>query len=170
MKRYIQGTSASPRSSDPPLCLCRCTFSSLCSDSFLPLTLSLNYHRFHTTPSHFDSRSFSALFLSLSTLLTDPPPIPPCRIITTSPAGRTSAPCISPTRGADGGATTASSRRRRSSPTGPEPSTSAFTSRTGSPRPPPSGQTAHTPCFWVDPEVQAGGVGMFSSCGRRPAV
>lgn len=65
----------------------------------------------------------------------DRPPIPPCRIITTSPPAPTSAPCTSPTRGADEGATTASSRRRPCSQTGPGPSTSTSTSQTGSPPP-----------------------------------
>lgn len=159
-------TSVSRFTSDPCVLLCCCTFSSLHCDSFLSLTSSLNYHCFHIPPSCFDPGGFSSIFCSLPLPLSlssaDPPPIPWCRIITTSPEGQTSALCISSTRTVDREATTASSRRRRCSRTGPEPSTLAFTSQTGSPRPPSLDQTAHTRYSSRDREIETGGVGVFS--------
>lgn len=100
------------------------------------------------------------LFCSLPSA--DPPPIPPCPTITTSPTGQTSAPCICPMKGVGREATTASSRRRRSSPTGLEPSTSTFTSQTGSRCLLSPDQTAHAHDFWVEPGIQTGGVEMFA--------
>lgn len=85
----------------------------------------------------------------------DPPPVPPCRIITTSPRGPPSAPCISLTRGADVEVTTASSRRRWCLQTGLERSTFTFTSRTGSRLMSPSAWEACTLQLQLDPEAHS---------------
>lgn len=73
---------------------------------------------------------FSQLYPSLFHSL-DRPPIAQYHIITMSHLGLMSAPCTSLMSEADAGATTASSQRRRCSPTGHEPSTSTSTNRTG---------------------------------------
>lgn len=124
-----------------------------------PSPSSLNYHSISTSLPHtLTVMPFHALLLSLllsSAPRVDPPPIPLCRIITMSPLGPTSAPCISPTRGADEEATTASSRRRRCLQTGLAPSTSTFTSQTGSPLLSPPAWTVHTLWhFRLDPEIE----------------
>lgn len=92
------------------------------------------------------------LYSSFFSSAVGPPHIPPCRIITMSPWGPTNAPCTSSTRGVDEEATTASSRRRRCSPAGLEPSTSIFTSRTGRRPPSSAAWTARTLQHQLDPE------------------
>lgn len=158
-------TSVSPDSSDLSVFLCSCLhFLPHCDSLPLPSPPppSHNYpHSISTSLPHtLTFMPFHALLLSLllsSAFGVDPPPIPPCHIITTSPRGPVSAPCTSPMRGADEEATTASSRRRRRLQTGLEPSTSTFTSQTGSPLLSSAAWTAPTLQFQLDPEIHSRG-------------
>ena len=144
---------------------------------FPPLPSSTSSHNHpHATSTRIPPHTFdfhaSSCCAPLSSLLPcpGPPPIPPCRIITTSPWGPTSAPCTFPTRVREE-ATTASSRRRRCLLTGPGPSTSTSTSRTGSPPPSSPARTARTPRLLLDPDSLSGDDAIRSvgyECGRLP--
>lgn len=158
----IMNTSVSPHPSDLSVFLCCCLHLLPRCDSLPPSSpppSSLNYHSISTSLPHtltfMPFRAFLPLASPLPGSRVDPPLIPPCRIITMSPLGPTNAPCTSPTRGAAEEATTASSRRRRCSQTGLEPSTFTFTSQTGSPLLSSPTGTAHALLLQLDPEIQS---------------
>lgn len=116
----------------------------------LPNHESHNYTLFRHPPWAF--MLFHGFLLSLLACV-DPPPILLYHIITMSPRGPTSAPCIFLTREIGEEATTVSSQRRRYLQTGLELVTSTFTSQTGSPLPSSPPWMARTLQIQPDPEM-----------------
>lgn len=146
---------------------CECRFFwSFCFSLFLLLFIPLSDLFLSPSPTmnliitHYFDIPLCALafmlfhgFLRSLLACVDPPPILLYHIITMSPRGPTSAPCIFLMREIGEEATTVSSQRRQYLQTGLEPVTSTFTSQTGSPLPSSPSWMARTLQIQPDPEM-----------------